>query len=323
LKYQNEVENMKNIIFTIAAFLLFASAAFAQGSIAGKITDAKGNGVAGLKVTLFGADGKSVTSVTTGADGAYSIDKIAAGTYKLAAFNIDYQEPVIRSISVEDDDTATVNIVMGAKRVTPTPVIASKPPLPKGYIPAMTALLAEMNGFTGLKPSQAYLDISAQFATLGDEQKTEWLPYYYAAFAVANYGWMLHSDQDANADKGNAILEKAEALSKGNSEIYIVRAMFAQQQMMVAPYVRWQTFGMQASEALETAKKLNPNNPRVYYMLGMAVFGAPEPFGGGKAKAKPYFEEAVKKFDAFKPESSLSPNWGRQQTLSMLDQISH
>jgi hypothetical protein len=287
------------------------------------VTDAKGNGVAGIKVTLFGADGKSVSSVTTGVDGAYSFAEIAAGTYKLAAFNIDYQEPVIRSISVEDDDTTTADIVMGAKRVTPTSVIAPKPPLPKGYIPGMTALLAELNGFTGLTPSQAYLDISVRFVKIGDEQKTEWLPYYYAALAVANYGWMLHSDQDANADKGNAILDKAEALSKGNSEIYIVRAMFAQQQMMVAPYARWQTFGMQASEALETAKKLNPNNPRVYYMIGMSVFGAPEPFGGGKANAKPIFEEAVKKFDAFKPESSLSPNWGRQQAVAMLDRASN
>lgn len=313
---------MKNTIILFATLFLLSAAAFAQGSIAGTVTDAKGNGVAGIKVTLFGANGKSVTSVTTGADGAYSIDKIAAGTYKLAAFNVDYQEPVISSISVEDDDSATVDIVMGAKRVTPTSVIVPQPPLPKGYIPAMTALIAQLNA--PQTAPRSLLDISAQFAKLGDEQKTEWLPYYYAALAVATYGWTMgFGDKDANADKGNALLNKAEALSKGNSEIYIVRSMFLQQQMMVQPEARWMIYGQQASEALQTAKKLNPDNPRVYYMLAMAVFGTPEGFGGGKANAKPIFEEAVKKFDAFKPESSLSPNWGRKAAVDMLDRSSH
>ena len=203
---------------------------------------------------------------------------------------------------------------------TPKPTPTPSAPAPKGYVPEMTELLAKLNG--PLPPSQRnewFTDLSTQFEKLGDAQKTEWLPYYYSALAISHLGWLTTTyDKDLNANKGNAILNKAEALSKGNSEIYIVRAMFARQQLMVDPASRWQSFGQQAGQALETAKKLNPNNPRVYLKEGEGIFSTLEQFGGGSAKAKPILEEAVRKFDTFRPESSLSPNWGRDALAALV-----
>ena len=308
---------MKNIIVLSAAILLSTLTSYAQ--IEGRVTDAKGNAIANATVKAYGPEGpgKKVKAVTTDENGQYSFEGLATGKYDISVIAEKFDVLIKHGLIVADEEeTPAVDFAL-----SPDPrAIAPRHPTPKGYVPGMTALIAEMNGFTGLTPPQAHLDISARFLKIGDEQKTEWLPYYYAAFAVANYGWMLHSDQDANADKGNAILDKAEALSKGNSEIYIVRAMFAQQQMMVAPYTRYASFGVRSGNAMETAKKLNPDNPRVYLMLGQSLFGTPDQFGGGKAKAKPLFEEAVRKFDAFRPESSLSPNWGRQQAVEMLKQ---
>ena len=107
---------MKIIIFTIAAFLLFASAAFAQGSIEGTITDAKGKGVANVSVTVVGANGKPVATVKTDADGYYTFDEIDAGKYRVAAygakgFDSAFQENVV----VEDDDVATVDLKLAAE----------------------------------------------------------------------------------------------------------------------------------------------------------------------------------------------------------------
>lgn len=308
---------MKKTIISLAAILFFAVCASAQ--IEGRVTDTKGSPIANATVKAYSPDRKN-PSVTTDENGDYAFEGLAPGKYGLSVIAKGFDVTIKRDIVVAgEDDTATVDF-----ELRPDPrAIAPRPPTPKGYLPQMTALLAELNGFTGLTPSQAYFDISARFVKIGEAEKTEWLPYYYAALAVASYGWMLHDNQDRNADKGNALLDKAEALSKGNSEIYVVRSMFATQQQMVDPQSRWMTFGMQAGEALKTAKKLNPDNPRVYYMEAMSVFGTPEQFGGGKAKAKPLFEEAVRKFDAFKPESSISPNWGRQQAVAMLGEISH
>jgi hypothetical protein len=73
---------------------------------------------------------------------------------------------------------------------------------------------------------------------------------------------------------------------------------------------RYMTYGPIANEALETAKKLNPENPRVYLLEGQDKFFTPEQYGGSKAEAKILFETAMKKFETTKPESSIHPSWG-------------
>ncbi len=107
---------MKNIIFIIAAFLLFAAAAIAQGSIEGTITDAKGKGVANVSVTVVGANGKPVATVKTDEEGAYAFDEIAAGKYRVAAYGAKGFDSAFREdVVVEDDDVATVDLTLAAE----------------------------------------------------------------------------------------------------------------------------------------------------------------------------------------------------------------
>jgi hypothetical protein len=106
---------------------------------------------------------------------------------------------------------------------------------------------------------------------------------------------------------------KAEALSKENSEIFVLKKMIASLRMLADPMNRWQTYGPQAAEFLQQAKKLNPDNPRVYYLEGQDKFYTPEEFGGSKTEAKTLFEESMKKYETFKPESPIHPQWGLTQ----------
>jgi hypothetical protein len=64
---------------------------------------------------------------------------------------------------------------------------------------------------------------------------------------------------------------------------------------------------------LEEAKKLDPENPRVYLQEGIDKYYTPEQFGGSKAEAKQLFQEAAKKMETFKPASSIHPSWGASQ----------
>jgi len=89
--------------------------------------------------------------------------------------------------------------------------------------------------------------------------------------------------------------------------------------MIVDPQTRWQTYGQQAAAALKEGLKLDPNNPRLYYLQGESLFGTPEQFGGGKAKAKPVFEKSIALFKAAQPKP-LYPVWGQKQAEDKLAQ---
>ena len=95
--------------------------------------------------------------------------------------------------------------------------------------------------------------------------------------------------------------------------------MAATQQMLVDPQGRWMSFGQQASSYLQDGLKLDPNNPRLYYLQGMSIFGTPEAYGGGKKNAKPLFEKALALYKTFQVKP-LYPNWGEKLSEDMLAQ---
>ena len=127
-------------------------------------------------------------------------------------------------------------------------------------------------------------------------------------------------DKDANAQKMNALCDKAESLATSDadkSELCAIRNMSATQQMMVDPQSRYMQYGMAATKAIQTGMKLNPSNPRMYYLQGMSLFNTPEQYGGGKDKAKPVFEKAISLYNAEQP-SGFNPKWGKPQAEAQL-----
>ena len=192
-----------------------------------------------------------------------------------------------------------------------------------------SAMLPKVEALDTTHSMDRIKELAGAFERIGDAEKTQWLPYYYAALAHVNTGYMLSmgkmggmADQlDPIADKADALISKAEALSKDNSEIFIVKKMIATLRMMPDPQNRYMTYGPQAQQALETAKKLNPENPRVYLLQGEDKFYTPEQYGGSKAEAKQLFEQAAKKYDTFKPASDIDPNWGRGMIQYLMSQM--
>lgn len=171
-------------------------------------------------------------------------------------------------------------------------------------------------------------NLANSFQRIADAEKNQWLPYYYAAMTnvsaayVMSMGQMGMADKtDPVADKAETLLNKAAELSKDNSEIYCVKKMIASLRLMGDPQNRYMTYGPAAEEALATAKSLNPANPRVTLLEAQDKFFIPEQFGGSKTEAKKLFEESIKKYEAFKPETSIHPTWGMAQAKYFLSQI--
>jgi hypothetical protein len=169
------------------------------------------------------------------------------------------------------------------------------------------------------KTTDELTSLAGTFERIGDAEKTQWLPYYYAALAQTWIGWNpATKDKDANSEKINAYLAKAETIEK-NAELYAVENMSATQQMLVDPSSRYMTNGKDAATALQKGMQADPNNPRLYYLQGMSLFGTPSQFGGGKDKAKPLFEKSIALYKAAQPKP-LYPHWGQQQAEAMLAQ---
>ena len=187
----------------------------------------------------------------------------------------------------------------------------------------MQAMKANLSKFDSVKTTEEYQALAATFERIGDAEKTEWLPYYYSAIALLSPAWAdTRVDKDANAQKVKSVVDKAEALTKDNkdkAELLAVKNMTATQQMLVDPPNRWMSYGQEGANYLKQAKELDPENPRLAYLEGAGIFGTPEQFGGGKAKAKPVLEKAVALFKAEKPKP-LHPQWGQKIAEDMLAQ---
>jgi len=196
------------------------------------------------------------------------------------------------------------------------------------YIKAMEAKIAMLDSNNS---ADAWKELANSFERIAEAEKTQWLPYYYASYAIVmiGYGSMPQdgsmgdnsSITDPYADKAESLLNKALALTTANTEIYCVKKMVHSLRMMGNPMSRYMTEGTKATEALAKAKELNASNPRIYILEAQDKFYTPEQFGGSKAEAKILFEKAKGLFDTYKTESTIAPNWGRSQVWYFLSQL--
>jgi len=195
------------------------------------------------------------------------------------------------------------------------------------YTKAMEALVA---GVDTTRSHDALLTQANSFERIANAEKTQWLPFYYAALANINAGYSFtmdggfgdkSGDIDPLADKAEALITKAEELSKDNSEIWVIKKMLASLRLLANPMARYQQYGPVATAALETAKRLNADNPRVYLLEAQDLYFTPEQYGGDKVQAKKNFEMAMSKFGIYKPQSTIHPNWGLTQTKYFLAEI--
>lgn len=196
------------------------------------------------------------------------------------------------------------------------------------FVKAMEANVALLDS---AKTPDALKDLANTFERIADAEKTQWLPFYYAAYCNVMAGtFSMPMDGsfgdnsaivDPYADKAEKLLNSAIELTKGNTEIYCVQKMIHSLRLMGNAMARYMTEGPLAEAALANAKEANAGNPRIYILEAQDKFYTPEQFGGSKTEAKVLFEKAQSLFETYKPESSIAPNWGKGQIEYFLSQL--
>lgn len=165
------------------------------------------------------------------------------------------------------------------------------------------------------------LEQSNKLALIAKKWDNEWVTHYYVALSKA-----ILSYNEKDADKRDSYLDEADKekddavsiLKKDNDETFVLAAMIANARLAVNPSSRWMKYGKVFTNNLESAKELNPDNPRMYYLQGMSKFHTPKAFGGGKKNALPYFEKAEALFAKEAGGDITKPYWGKHQNAFFL-----
>lgn len=182
------------------------------------------------------------------------------------------------------------------------------------YVKAMEGAISE---FKNAKSVEDYQALANKFEMIGKNAANQWLPKYYEAYC---YTLMSYMDKDSKkrdiyVDKGKSILDN---ITGENEEIFILKAFNASANLSIDGPSRYMTQGSIYESNLQAAEKLNPENPRIYHLKANNAFYTPKAYGGGAEVACQLYKKAKEKFETFKPESSISPNWGKEYNETML-----
>lgn len=198
------------------------------------------------------------------------------------------------------------------------------------YTGAMKKYLAETDSAMAKADMARLTDISAAFERIGDAEKNQWLPYYYAAFTRLLVGFHYVSSQKKDqmnktageVTKIEKMLNKAEENISENAELLCLWSMYYSLIIMENPMINGMKYGEKSEECLRKAKAIDANNPRIYLLEGQSAMYKPIEWGGGKELAKVLLQKSLVYFEKFKPESELHPIWGKERAAELLSSLS-
>jgi tetratricopeptide (TPR) repeat protein len=187
------------------------------------------------------------------------------------------------------------------------------------YNSAMSSALADLESSKSITDFQS---VANQFERIGDGEKNNWIPYYYAAYSALMMSFIEQDGdkKDGFADNAQQYIDKAMKLKPNESEIIVIQGMLYQARIMVHPMIRGHEYSVKANTEFEKATSINKGNPRIYLLKGKNKLNTPEFFGGGKKNALPFFKEAKEKFDDFKPAELFAPDWGKDENTNLIAQ---
>jgi len=157
------------------------------------------------------------------------------------------------------------------------------------------------------------------FERIGDAEKTKWEPFYYASFG---YVMMANREKettvkDTYLDLSLKALEKAKTLQPNESEIIALEGFVHMIRVTVDPASRGQQYSSLAFQSFGKAVAMNPENPRALALLAQMQYGTAQFFGSSTTEACGTLTKALEKFDTFKSDNVLAPQWGRGMAEGM------
>lgn len=161
-----------------------------------------------------------------------------------------------------------------------------------------------------------------EFERILQLKKNVWLVNYY--LALVDYNIATTGIQTKDNDKvkkytqsGLDFLEKSTLERDNFADSYVLKLALEYNRFQYE-MDKMQSIIADVQTAEETAKKLDPTNPRFYLVKGIATFYTPAAFGGGTDLAQPLFEKSVELFSLIKNTDETLPDWGNDGAYGYL-----
>ena len=165
--------------------------------------------------------------------------------------------------------------------------------------------------------------IRNKFIRIGDAEKEQWLPYYYAANMYIIQGFMTK-----DAGKIDLMLKEADELiakirsidGYSETEVLILEGLKNTVKIAYDPA----TYGPKLSAATvaiyQKAMALEPKNPRASYLSAEFEMGGAKFFGKPVNEYCERFNAALVLFENEKPVSEIHPQWGKERVLKLIEE---
>lgn len=164
-----------------------------------------------------------------------------------------------------------------------------------------------------------YQTVVNSFERIAVAEKTKWEPYYYAAFSnimMANVE-TENSKKDTYLDLAIKDIDQAKGIKANDSEITALEGFVYMMRVTVDPATRGQEYSGKAFRSFSMAVALNPENPRALTLLAQMQYGTAQFFGSSTAEACGTIEKSLQKYETYKAENALAPQWGKPMAEGM------
>ena len=161
----------------------------------------------------------------------------------------------------------------------------------------------------------------ATFDRIGQAEKTNWLPYYYAANVgiTSSFGERDKEKKELLMDSAEEYIKIAMKISKNNSELYALKGLLLTAIVSSNPMVNGPRYTGETIETYNTAIQLDSTNPRPIYLRGQFQMGAARFFKQDLGPFCREVESSLDKFDNFTPKGKYYPTWGKDRALAIVN----
>ena len=179
------------------------------------------------------------------------------------------------------------------------------------YEEAMHAAMDKFGSAASIAELQA---AAAQFERIAEAEPDEWIPGYYASliYCIITFRTEDTAEKEAFLEHCQLLVDNAMKIAPEESELHTLQGMIYQAYIGIDPMQYGQIYSSKANGAFQVATRLNPGNPRPYYLQALSLMHTPREYGGGKTAALPLFEKAMELFNQQPLDKGFYPTWGKE-----------